>query len=192
MSAQDRVYTYSHIVALASPWTRIAQTTPRNAKLDREELVWHAFFEVFSDEYYFVPSRLFGCQPNLRMKQNLRLSSLTYVLFVSLAAIDKGLASQVTFDDFYRGLDAGTLFDDIQTKLGHDIDLSLLTSQPDQKKPFLEMLESARAALEGRERRKTGIERSGLVLLCSYITEIIQQYGWDTKHDRPRMDQETY
>ena len=126
------------------------------------------------------------------MKQNLRLNSLTYTLFVSFAAIDKGLTSKVSFHDFYRGLDAGTLFEDIQMKLGTDIDMSLLIGQPDQKKLVLEMLESTRAALEGRERRKTGIELSGLVLLCAYITEIIQQYGWDTTHDHPGMDKENF
>jgi hypothetical protein len=126
------------------------------------------------------------------MKKDLRLSTLSYTLFETLAAIDHGHLKTISVDEFYRGLDAGTLLEDIQKKVGDDIDLSLVTSQAAQRQLLLEVLEATRAALEGRERRKTGIEKSGLCLLATYVTEAIQQYGWDTGQDRARMDKETY
>jgi hypothetical protein len=126
------------------------------------------------------------------MKRNIRLGTLTYVLFEIQSAIEKGHVNTVTFKQFYSELDAKTLFHDIGSAVRDDIDLSLITGQPDQQNPYLEMLESIRAALEGRERQKTGIENSGLLLLAAYTTEIIQQYGWDIRHERTRMDQEDF
>jgi len=126
------------------------------------------------------------------MKRDLRLSTLTYTLFMVQGAIEKGHLNTVTFEQFYAGIDTKTLFYDFQRLVGDDIDLSLVTHQQDQQRLYLEMLESTRAALEGRERRKTGIDKSGLLLLAAYTVEIIQDYGWDTCQEKKRMDEENW
>jgi hypothetical protein len=105
------------------------------------------------------------------------LTSLTFVGFNLTAALDHGHAASVTFEDVYRGLENGTLFEDLNEKLPGVFDFSLFREGP-QRERLLEVLQQAAGGLEGRERRKTGVENSGLALLVAFIFEAIQAHYW--------------
>jgi len=106
----------------------------------------------------------------------LNLSSLTLILFQIGVMIEKDRTGILTFDDVYAQIERATIFSFLEQRFGPSADFSLLTTSTwDQGKLALEALQGAAAALEGRERRKTGIESNGLALLLALTTEAIQQ-----------------
>lgn len=106
------------------------------------------------------------------------LSSLTFVGFYVNAAIDHGKGAEVSFDDIYHGLEKGTLLQDLNAKLPNTFDFSIFPPGSEKEREFLEVLKQAAGGLEGRERKKTGVQNSGLNLLLAFILEVIQQEEW--------------
>jgi hypothetical protein len=106
------------------------------------------------------------------------LSSLTFIGFEITAALDHGKGSEVSFNDIYEGLERGTLFLDLEKKLPNTFEFSLFPPGSEKEKEMLAVLQESAEALRGRERRKTGVEHSGLSLLLASILEAIQQGRW--------------
>lgn len=106
------------------------------------------------------------------------LSSLTFVGFYVTAALDQGKGAEVSFEDIYEGLERGTLLQDLKKKLPNTFDFSIFPSGSDKEKELLEVLQLASEGFRGRERRKTGVENSGLALLLACILEAIQRGEW--------------
>lgn len=106
-----------------------------------------------------------------------RLSSITFLGFQVNAAIDAGLADKFPFNDIYKGLERGTLLEDLSNKAPGEFDLELLNATGETAK-LLPVLNDAAEALRCRERRKTGVENSGLALLQAIVLEAIQQRNW--------------
>jgi hypothetical protein len=106
------------------------------------------------------------------------LSSLTFIGFYLTAALDAGKGPQVTFDDVYKGLENGTLLQDLQARLPNTFDFSLFPQGSDKERELLDVLNEVAGGLEGRERRKTGVEKSGIALLLAFILEAIQAHQW--------------
>jgi hypothetical protein len=106
------------------------------------------------------------------------LSSLTLIGFMVNAAIDQGKGAQVSFNDIYQGLEKGTLFQDLSEKVPGAFDFSLFPQGSEKEKELLEVIGQVAGGLEGRERRKTGVEKSGLNLLIAFIFQVIQQEEW--------------
>lgn len=106
------------------------------------------------------------------------LTSLTFIGFYTTAALDHGKGPEVSFDDIYEGLERGTLFQDLSKKLPNTFDFSLFPPGSEKEKEILAVLQQAAEGLRGRERRKTGIECSGLSLLLAFILEAIQEGSW--------------
>ena len=84
--------------------------------------------------------------------------------------------------DIKREIRKGTIFEFLQEVTGDDVDLSIImngTTYPGFKDFYVEYLQRIVDAYSGNERRKWGIENSGLCLLLAWTTEIIQQgSGW--------------
>lgn len=109
------------------------------------------------------------------MDKKPRLSSLTFLGFYVNAAIEDGHGEKITFDDIYKGLESGSLLEDLQTKIPGVFDFSLFAPRSEQREGLFEALESAAGGLKGRERRKVGVKKNGLSLLMALILEAIQQ-----------------
>jgi hypothetical protein len=107
------------------------------------------------------------------MSDEPRLSSITSVGFEAIAAIDAGNGDKVSLRDIYNGLDHETLFQNLASKIT-DLDLGLLTGTEEGSKA-VRVLYDAAEAFRGRERRKIGVENSGLSLLVALVLEAIQQ-----------------
>lgn len=106
------------------------------------------------------------------------LSSLTFVAFYLTAALDAGKGDEVSFDEFYAGLERGTLLQDLAKKLPNTFDFSIFPEGSTKEKEFLTVIQLAAEGLQGRERRKTGVEKSGISLFLVCVLEVIQQGEW--------------
>ena len=109
-----------------------------------------------------------------------RLGTLTYLAFEVNAAIGEGHDDEFTFQEIYEGLEDRSLLQDLNDKLAGIVDLGLILMQEEQHRGLMNALTTASEAFRGRERRKVGVERSGLKLLMAIILEAIQQQNWTT------------
>lgn len=107
-----------------------------------------------------------------------RLSSLGYIGFYVNSAIAHGHGNSVSFDEIYESLDKGTLLEDLNTKIPGEFDFGLLPPGSEQNIALNHVLNHVAGGLQGRERRKVGIDSSGLHLLMAFILEAMQQRYW--------------
>ena len=119
-----------------------------------------------------------------------RLSTLIYLAFEINAAIDGGHDAQFSFQEIYQALDDRSLLKNLSGKLGDVVDLGIISMQMDQHQALITALSIASEAFRGRERRKVGVERSGLRLLMAIILEAIHQQNWTTLHLYPLSQKE--
>ncbi len=117
------------------------------------------------------------------MSDKPRLSTLSFVGFYVNSAIANGHADTISFDEIYGGLERGTLLDELNEKIPGEFDFSLFESGNDEHKGFHNVIAEVAGGLQGRERRKVGIESSGLHLLMAFIIEAMQHEMW-VKHSR--------
>ncbi|MEN5208650.1 hypothetical protein ABE493_11085 [Stenotrophomonas terrae] len=106
------------------------------------------------------------------------LSTLALVGFEANAAIEAGHGNSLSFDEIYRGIERGTLLEDINKKLPGVCDFSLYPAGSEQSIALHEVLNLVAGGLQGRERRKLGIEKSGLHLLLAFVLEAMQHQYW--------------
>ena len=106
------------------------------------------------------------------------LSSLALVGFEVNAAISRGHGDTVSFREIYESLERGTLLEDLEKKIPGEFDFSLFPPGQEQSVALNQVLNEVAGGLEGRERRKTGIESSGLHLLLAFILEAMQHQEW--------------
>ena len=112
------------------------------------------------------------------MKNKPRLSALAYLGFSINIALEKGYADAISFDDIYTSLNNKTLLEDLEIKIPNCFDFSSDPKDSEQNQYLNEVLDYIAGGLQGRERRKVGIEKSGLNLLLAYILEAMQQKYW--------------
>lgn len=117
------------------------------------------------------------------LEQKPFLSLLTFLGFQVNAAIEEGHGNKISFNDIYEGLRQRNLFEVLNEKLPGVLDISLFLEVNqqtyfEQRNGILNALSDAASGMKGRERRKYGVESSGLSLLMAYILEAIQQKYW--------------
>jgi len=105
----------------------------------------------------------------------MRLSSLTMLGFEINAVRDTRSDFELTFEQVHSAAQAGKLVALLDKRFKDLTDLSLLTSRPEEMADVENALRDAAAALEGRERRKVGVQNSGICLVMAIIFEAIQQ-----------------
>ena len=106
------------------------------------------------------------------------LSSLTFVGFYVNSAIADGHGDAVSFDEIYSNLEKGTLLEYLNHKIPDEFDFSLLPPGSEQCVALNHVLNKVAGSLQGRERRKVGIEKSGQHLLLAFILEAMQRQYW--------------
>ncbi len=107
------------------------------------------------------------------------LSTLGFVGFFINSAIAKGHGKAVSFEEIYDSLERGTLLEDLDRKIPDTFDFSLFPPGGDQSVGLNETLDEVAGGLRDRERKKIGIEESGLHLLLAFIIEAMQQEYWE-------------
>ena len=106
----------------------------------------------------------------------MRLNKLTYLILEMNAAVDTGKYQSITLAEIEEHIDRKDLIPYLRERLGNDVDLSLYDD--DVAAEINEELHDILLAYGGRERRKWGIENSGLCLLIAWVNELIQQRRW--------------
>lgn len=106
------------------------------------------------------------------------LSSLGFVGFYVNSAIASGYGDTISFDEIYDNLEEGTLLEYLNEKIPGEFDFSLFTPGEEQCVALNHVLNEIAGGLQGRERRKVGIETSGLHLLLAFILEAMQKQEW--------------
>ncbi len=101
----------------------------------------------------------------------MRVTNLTFLAFYLNGALDTGKYSEITFKEVAEKIEAGTIFDFLQTRLSGDIDLSIFDES--KRKELVSEWQDLLAAVSAR--RKFGVENNGLCLLVAYLLEGIQR-----------------
>jgi hypothetical protein len=101
----------------------------------------------------------------------MRITNLTFLAFYLNSAIDTGKYSDITFKEVADQINAGTIFEFLQTHLVGDIDLSIFDES--KRKELVSEWQDLLAAVSAR--RKFGVENNGLCLLVAYLLEGIQR-----------------
>jgi hypothetical protein len=114
-----------------------------------------------------------------------RLSTLTYLAFQIVAAIDEGHEDKFSFQEIYQSLERRSLLQDLSHKLPEVFDLGLIMGDDEQRRGLMKVLAEASEVFRSREKCKAGVERSGLTLLMAIILEAIQQQNWTTPSLNP-------
>ena len=109
------------------------------------------------------------------MAHNTDVVSLTFLGFLVNNAIDEGKGNDIPFHDIHTGIANRNLFEDLDRRYPDTFDFSLFPFGSEKEEQLYELLDGPSVALEGRERRKTGVENNGLCLLLALILEGIQQ-----------------
>ena len=104
----------------------------------------------------------------------LRITSLTFVGFY-INSLLQDHPGDLDFEEVYRMVEDQSVLEDLASRYPGETDFSLFGSDSDQRVPLLRALQDAGGGLEGRERRKVGIDSCGLNLLMAFILEAIQR-----------------
>jgi hypothetical protein len=111
----------------------------------------------------------------------MKLHYLTHFIMMVNSALDTGRYNTLSVADVEEHIQQGDLFSWLKMSLGRDIDLTLFdrSDMADAASRLSHGLESIRVEHAGRERRKWGVERSGLCLLVAWGAELIQRGEWE-------------
>jgi len=105
----------------------------------------------------------------------MRLSSLTHLGFEVNCILDSNPGSDLTFQEVHNAAREKSIIKLLQDRYADYVDLSLFESGSEERREVEAALSLAAECLEGRERRKTGVENRGLCLIVALILEAIQQ-----------------
>jgi len=101
----------------------------------------------------------------------MRITNLTFLALNLNGALDTGKYGIVSFKEVADHIEAGTIFDFLETRLAGDIDLSIFDAE--KRKVLTTEWQDMLAAVNAR--RKFGVEKNGLCLLIAYLLEGIQR-----------------
>lgn len=107
----------------------------------------------------------------------MRLTYYCYFLQNINSAIDSGKYQDISVEEVEDRIERGDLVPYLRERLGEDVDLSL--PDPSMAAELNAKLQDLLGGYRGRERRKWGVEHSGLCLLVAWTSEIIQQRWWE-------------
>lgn len=108
----------------------------------------------------------------------MKVQALTLLILHINSLIDSGKHSDITIEDIHRAIEGRRVLRFIKERAGGDIDLSLHLDQSPYgnfESYYEDQLNRIYDGYAGQERRKWGIQNSGLCLLLAWTNEIIQQ-----------------
>jgi hypothetical protein len=108
----------------------------------------------------------------------MKVSALTLLILHVNSLIDSGKYNDITIEDIHRAIEGKRVLRFLKERAGSDVDLSIhLDSKAygSFESYYEAQLESIYGGYAGQERRKWGVENSGLCLVLAWTNEIIQQ-----------------
>ena len=104
-------------------------------------------------------------------------SHYAMIFFGLSEMLDSGKHGDISFDDVKLHAKRGDLVTFLEKKNGGTFASGFCKTVPDFVRWYVAQIADNCLAMNGRERRKYGVETSGLCLLVSYTAELIQQSG---------------
>lgn len=108
----------------------------------------------------------------------MKVSALTSLILNINSLIDSGKYSDISIQDIHTAIEGKRVLRFLKERVGANIDLSIhLESKAygDFESYYEGQLENIYGGYAGQERRKWGVENSGLCLVLAWTNEIIQQ-----------------
>ena len=108
----------------------------------------------------------------------MRVVNLTFVILQVNSLIDSGRYQDISIGDVHDAIEGEGVLRFLKAKCGDDIDLSLFldhSHNPDFERLYEAEMKSIYDGYAGRERRKFGVENSGLCLILAWTNEIVQR-----------------
>ncbi len=91
--------------------------------------------------------------------------------------IDSGKYNNIAFEEIHNAIEKKSLLRFLKAKCGDDARFDLhMTASNGFEKEYEERIYNLYSAYAGDERRKWGIQNSGLCLVLAWTNELIQQY----------------
>ena len=110
-----------------------------------------------------------------------RLSTLTFIAFEINSLPERVNCEKITFDYVYKGIEDKTLLHKLSSDFKDEIDFSPYLNNQSELDAIFYSLGQASSGFYGRERRKTGVEKSGQRLIIAILLEAIQHKYWEQK-----------
>jgi hypothetical protein len=107
----------------------------------------------------------------------MRLGQLTYLILEFNAIIDQGAHTGISMREVKDHIEKRDLFSWLRETFEGKVDLSLYDDGVCQE--INEMLDNILNAYGGNERRKWGVQNSGICLLLAWTNELVQQRQWE-------------
>jgi hypothetical protein len=101
----------------------------------------------------------------------MRITNLTFLAFNLISALDTGKYKDLSIEDVASQVNAGTIFDFLETRLAGDVDLGMLDAA--KQKQLVAEWQDMLGAIDARS--KFGVENNGVCLLIAYLLEGIQR-----------------
>jgi hypothetical protein len=101
----------------------------------------------------------------------MQVTQLTFIGFYLNGALGSGKYDEISIEEVKARIRDHTIFDYLKTKLGSDIDLSVLS--PEDRLELNSEWEDLADAVD--EARKMCVDKNGLCLLMAYLLEGIQR-----------------
>jgi hypothetical protein len=113
----------------------------------------------------------------------MKLHHMIYLVSVLNQLVDGGHHTGVTIDEVEDRIEYGDLFPWLGKRFAdHHIDFHLSIYDRATLNEIENGLFDICAVNRGRERRKWGIEKNGICLLSSWVSELIQRRAWKDEH----------
>lgn len=108
----------------------------------------------------------------------MKVSALTLLILHINSLIDSGKYADITINDIHKAIERGQVLRFLKERAAKNIDLSIFLNSNvygDFESYYESQLENIYHGYAGQERRKWGVENSGLCLVLAWTSEIIQQ-----------------
>ena len=108
----------------------------------------------------------------------MKINALTLLILQVNSLIDSGKYQNISISDVHGAIEGDGVLNFLKERVGSDIDLSIHLSSKaygDFAGFYEEQMASIYGGYAGQERRKWGVENSGLCLILAWTNEIIQQ-----------------
>lgn len=108
----------------------------------------------------------------------MKISALTLLILRINSLIDSGKYRDITIEDIHKAIEKKRVLRFLKEHAGSDIDLSIHldnNAYGNFETYYETQLENIYGGYAGQERKKWGVENSGLCLVIAWTNEIIQQ-----------------
>ena len=111
----------------------------------------------------------------------MKVSALTLLISNVNCLLDSGKYAEISIDDVHQAIEGEGILRFLKSRCGDDIDLSLYlksNTYGDFEALYEAAMQAIYNAYAGDERKKWGVEKSGLCLILAWTNQMVQNGGF--------------